>query len=126
MNNNKCVHCNNDNVEYKKITMHTCWGKYEYDIKGIDAYICSNCNEIFLDSKTAKTIQKISKALSAIDDKRQIKVLNVSDSFSFLKDNYNSIYDSITNGDMQLYEIDNGIWSLKNREEDERIVSIRI
>lgn len=124
--NNKCAHCNNDSIEYKKITMHTCWGKYKYDIKGIDAHVCSNCNEIFLDSKTAKVIQKISKALSAIDDKEQIKALDVSDIFAFLKDNYDSIYDSIINGDIQLYEIDDGIWSLKNRKEDGRITSVRM
>lgn len=91
--NNKpnCPTCIDNNMIFSQYTITTNWGNFSLDIVGIPGYKCSECNEVFIDSFTARFTQKLTKFISTSLLYKNIDTINVSELFS--QNTFNSTND---------------------------------
>lgn len=92
-----CYLCN-EKMKKEAIDIKTGWGKYELKIKGLEPYVCPNCNEKVYSREEMLLIQNLSKCLSLKEANTRPKVLNIEDIIDLLKENGGIIFEMIKEG----------------------------
>ena len=71
-------------------------------IKGLDAYICKDCNNILYTPETVKMIEKL---FDVLESKPAIDVLNLDETANYLRVSNQTIYNMIRDGRIKAYKV---------------------
>ena len=93
----KCIFCGSG-MEKIKTSVSASWGKYKIEIKGVEPYVCNECDHKVYDADEAKMIQEIARgyADSALVEKPEF--LNVDEVSDLLKVSQQTIYNMLKDG----------------------------
>lgn len=114
----KCVYCGSE-MEKIKTSVSASWGKYKIEIKGVEPYVCIDCNHKVYDPDEAKMIQEIARgyADSALVEKPEF--LSVDEVSDILKVSQQTIYNMLKDGRLSASKVGRE-WRF-NRNEVERL-----
>ncbi len=99
---NKCYECGGE-LKKQKGTVYGYWGDLEIEFTQLPIHKCSECNDVYLDEKTATLTQEITRALSDIG--RAPEVVDVCDSYETLTSHSDEIYNIVAGEKVKLVEI---------------------
>ncbi|SET38476.1 YgiT-type zinc finger domain-containing protein [Natronincola peptidivorans] len=103
---NVCYDCNGELVESRG-NVYGYWGDVELIFPELPKYQCNQCDEFYLDEKTAILIQEITRALDNI--KETPEIVDIRDSYDLLIKHVEEVYEIITEKKLHLIKTNNKI-----------------
>ena len=74
----------------------------EFEIRGIEGFVCEDCGEIVFSAKEFRMIDKI---IRAMEDKPQVEILNLDETAEYLRVSNQTVYNMIRDGRIKAYKI---------------------
>ena len=116
----KCVYCGSE-MGRIKTSISTSWGKYNIEIKGVEPYVCNECNHKVYDPEEAKMIQEIARGYADSTMIEKPGFLDVEEVSDLLKVSQQTIYNMLKDGRLSASKVGRE-WRF-NRNEVERLFS---
>ena len=102
-------------MKKEAVDIKTGWGEYELKIKGLEPYVCPNCNEKIYNKEEMSLLQNLSKCLSLKEANTRPKVLNIEDVVDLLIENCETISLMIKEGKLEPVKKD-GEWKFDRND----------
>ncbi len=89
-----CVYCGRE-MKKIKTSVSTSWGKYKIEIKGVEPYLCENCDRKVYEPEEARMIQELVRGYADSSIVEKPEILTVDEVSDLLKVSPQTIYNMV-------------------------------